>query len=144
MNVPDCPDNCVDENVFNENYDNGDLSESEDSSTEDQMMIGDDEFGTTLGISVELAIANYEAAGSEVDEEPERITVAGNKDMMNDEVDGALNQIISELDLPYKLAEFQRVAINGLAQKKNLVLVSPTGSGKMNIPLLASLVLRKT
>ena len=50
---------------------------------------------------------------------------------------------MTELDLPYKPSEFQRVAVNTLGMLNNLVLVSPTGTGKMDVPLLAALVLRK-
>ena len=133
---PDC------DNVFNENYRSEYSSDSEDSSTEEQLIV-DDDSAITLGISVEQAMANYEAAGRDVDEEPDRITVAGNANLIKSEVDDLLTQIVSDLKLPYTLADFQRVAINGLALKKNIVLVSPTGSGKMSIPLIASQLLRK-
>ena len=62
---------------------------------------------------------------------------------MNSEVDEVLDRIVSELNLPYKPSEFQRVAVNTLGMQNNLVLVSPTGSGKMDVPLLAALVLRE-
>ena len=102
-----------------------------------------DQFSHQLGITIEQADANLESAGQYVDEEGERITVAGNMDLMDDDADILLNEIVRDLQLPYKLAEFQRVSVNALAQKKNVILVSPTGSGKMSIPLLATLVLRK-
>ena len=58
-------------------------------------------------------------------------------------MDEVLDRIVSELNLPYKPSEFQRVAVNTLGMQNNLVLVSPTGSGKMDVPLLAALVLRE-
>ena len=35
------------------------------------------------------------------------------------------------------------MAINAIGQMKNLILINPTGSGKMTIPLLSALLLRK-
>ena len=134
--------------VLDENNHFGDTSEDTD---EEDLVVDenqyDDQVGEVgrdnLGISVEQARANIEAAGTEVDEEPERITVQGNEDLINPEVDKILDNIVTDLKMPYKPAQFQRVAINALGDMKNLVLVSPTGSGKMNIPLLATLVLRQ-
>ena len=95
-----------------------------------------------LGISKALAIANYLAAGTEVEEESDRITVNGNAELISPEVDAILDEIVVDLDLPYKPSDFQRVAVNCVGMQKNLVLVSPTGSGKMDVPLLSALVLR--
>ena len=50
-------------------------------------------------------------------------------------MDEVLDRIVSELNLPYKPSEFHRVAVNTLGMQNNLVLVSPTGSGKMDVPL---------
>ena len=96
-----------------------------------------------LGISEELARKNYIAAGTEVEEEKDRITVAGNPDLMNPEVNSILDRILLDLNLPYKMSDFQRVAVNCVGSQKPLVLVSPTGSGKMDVPLVSALVLRK-
>ena len=63
--------------------------------------------------------------------------------LMDEEANAVLDELVSHLQLPYQLAEFQRVTINALAQKQNVILVSPTGSGKMSIPLLATQVLRR-
>ena len=96
-----------------------------------------------LGISLDLARENYLAAGEEVEEERETITVEDNKHHITAEVDSILNKIVQVLSLPYKLTDTQRVAVNILGGQKNLILVSPTGSGKMNVPLLSILVLRE-
>ena len=96
-----------------------------------------------MGISLVQARANYDNAGVEVQEEPEGITVADNADLMDSATNSILDEILEGIKLPYIVADFQRVAINILGQMKSLVLVSPTGSGKMTIPLLASLVLRR-
>ena len=47
--------------------------------------------------------------------------------------------------MSHQPAEFQRVAVNALGEQINVILVSPTatGSGKMNVPLHATLVLRE-
>ena len=96
-----------------------------------------------LSISAEQARFNYEQAGNLVQEEPDRISVSGNQHWMDPAIDGILDDVVDKIGMTYKPAEFQRVAINSLAQMENLVLVSPTGSGKMNVPLLATLVLRE-
>ena len=63
--------------------------------------------------------------------------------MMDPVIDLMLDEIVLKLEMPYQPADFQRVAVNALGQMKSVVLVSPTGSGKMNVPLLAIEVLRK-
>jgi len=45
--------------------------------------------------------------------------------------------------LPYEITDFQKLSINTLLQKKDLILLSPTGSGKMNVILMGILGLRK-
>ena len=132
------------ESIFFEDYQ---IEEDSDDSGEDNDEVSleltkniDDE---KLGISEKQAKANLVAAGTEVDEEAERITVAANENLMNPEVDSILDDIVEELKLPYIPAEFQRVAVSVLGDMKNLILVSPTGSGKLNIPLWATLVLRR-
>ena len=76
-----------------------------------------------LGISVEQARANLEAAGSEVDEDPEKITVNGNLDLMSKDVDELLDEIVEDLEMKYKPVDFQRVAVNALGESKNVILV---------------------
>ena len=97
----------------------------------------------TLDISESLADQNYEAAGTEVEEEVDQISIEKNKHLINQEVDSILDDIVTNLKMPYRPSEFQRVSVNALGQQKNVVLVSPTGSGKMNVALLATLVLRE-
>ena len=104
---------------------------------------GSGEEGTRLGISDALARDNYVAAGEEVEEEKDSITLEDNSQYITEEVDSILDNIVQDLSLPYKLADFQRVAVNVLGAQKNLILVSPTGSGKMNVPLLSVLVMRE-
>ena len=100
------------ESIFNEDY----LAEegSDDSEEEHEEMdleVVEDNVDKKLGISEKQAKANLEAAGTEVDEEAERITVAANYDLMNPEVDAILDNIVEDLKIPYNPAEFQRVAV---------------------------------
>ena len=88
-----------------------------------------------LDISEEQADSNLNSAGTEVEEEKDRISVEKYKHLIVTEIDECLDNIVEELSMPYKTSEFQRISVNALAQMKNVVLVSPTGSGKMNVPL---------
>jgi len=96
-----------------------------------------------MNISEELARSNYEAAGTLVDEEPERILLEEYKHLMDEEVDQVFSQVLAEGKVKYEPVDFQRISVNILAQQKTLILISPTGSGKMNIPLWVVLVLQK-
>ena len=159
-----CQDPVLDE-VFYESYNHissdSDNSDSEDDKENDRdsdvitvaedpgSLVGMEESGdgevveVKLGITEEEADLNYLAAGTEVEEEEDGITVAGNSELINPEVEEILDEIVRDLDLPYKLSDFQRVAVNTIGMLKHLVLVSPTGSGKMDVPLLSVLVLRE-
>ena len=64
-------------------------------------------------------------------------------EIMNEDIDKILDQVVNDCGMVYSPAEFQRVAVNALGSLRNVILISPTGSGKMNVPLLATLVLRK-
>ena len=129
-------------NVFEENYE----LNSEDGSG-DEVSDADDEFTISdeynLSISVGHARRNYDAAGTLVDENKETITVKEYAHLISEKVDDLLDKVVEETKLPYMPVDFQRVAVNVLGSLKSLILISPTGSGKMSVPLLAILVLRK-
>ena len=127
--------------ILSEDY--GSNSSCSDEETPNLSVAVDGYQEANLGISEAMARKNYVNAGEEVTEESDRITVAANSYLINTEVNAVLDQIVTELDLPYKPSEFQRVAVNVIASQKNLILVSPTGSGKMDVPLLSVHVLRK-
>ena len=114
-------------------------SSEEDVDSDDEIGIGSER----LGITKALADANYEYAGEEVDEEDDQISVDKFNYLIDREIDSFLDTVVAEKQMPYTPSDFQRVTVNALGQMKNVVLVSPTGSGKMNVPLLATLVLRK-
>ena len=96
-----------------------------------------------LSISEELAHRNYQSAGVEVPEEHERILIRDYEHLMDSSVNSILDKVVQEANMPYSPVDFQRLAINALGQSQNVILVSPIGSGKMNVPLLAALVLRE-
>ena len=117
--------------AFYENYgDESDTSDEEVGAAENDCGDGFIQDEHNLGISIQQANLNYESAGCEIVEPPDEITVAGNLEVMNEEVDLVLDQVVSECDMSYKPAEFQRVAVNALGSMKNVILISPTGSGK--------------
>ena len=115
----------------------------DEQTTDDDMCQINEQENMNLGISLHLAEQNYASAGTEVEEEPDQITIADNADLIDLLVDAVLDEQVTECNMKYKPSEMQRVSINALGSLKNLILVSPTGSGKMNVPLLAALVLRK-
>ena len=138
--------------VFEENHYSSDNSEED----EDEEDIGlnlsknaasdpeaSDEDDSQLDISRHQARLNYNMAGSFAEEESDQISVKNYGSYISKSVDSTLNEVTKEVDLSYELADFQRIAINVIGSKKSLILVSPTGSGKMSVPLLATLVLRK-
>lgn len=129
--------------IFDEDY-AGVETDSDDELGMDNLVVTDlDVDELKLDISSAQAKANYDAAGTEVTEEPDKITVAKNAAIMNSEVNDILDKLVEHIQMPYIPAEFQRVAISALGGMNNVVLISPTGSGKMNVPLLATLVLRE-
>ena len=131
------------EDVFFEEYDEGNCSSSEEETFVEESATLPEQEEVKLGISSALAKANYNAAGFEVEEDPEQITVAKYSELINAKVDSLLDDVVNECQMEYQPSEMQRVSVNAVGTLKNVVLVSPTGSGKMNVPLLATLVLRK-
>ena len=79
----------------------------------------------------------YEKAGEHVEEEESQITLAKYDYLLSDEVATIIDQVLEENPLPFKLQDFQLLALHALGSLKNVVLVSPTGTGKMIIAYLA-------
>ena len=117
--------------VFYENY-NGESDTSEDS---EELVgeVGDESFGIgglnievdhemKLGISQDLARANYEKAGTEVIEEKDAITIEKNAHLINPDVEVILEDVLKEINLPYSLTDFQRVAVNTVCSFKGTSL----------------------
>jgi superfamily II DNA helicase RecQ len=117
------------------------LESSEESDDSD----GVDEFDDTgMDITRQLAKKNYRTAGSEVPEPPPSVRVEDYADIMDPDVVNVLNEVVEKIGLPYVPAPFQRVAAVALGSRRHVVMVMGTGSGKMTVPLLSSLILRRT
>ena len=91
----------------------------------------DDEFDTGLMITREAAERNYQIAGTLVDEPPDEISISNNEHLLNDTVHAHIMEVLQQAKVTYKLADFQLLSLHVLGSKKNLILISPTGSGKM-------------
>ena len=63
--------------------------------------------------------------------------------LLKDEINVFLNQVLDENPLPFILQDFQKLSIHALGRGYNVILISPTGSGKMVVVYLAILVLQK-
>ena len=120
-----------------------DVSEEEEELEEVRRPLEETVSNVKINISEGLARSNYEAAGTLVDEEPERITIAEYNHLIDEVVDTVFNEVLADAKIKYTPVDFQRISVNVLAKQKTLILISPTGTGKMNIPLWANLVLRK-
>ena len=85
----------------------------------------------------------YEKAGTAVKEDPEQITIEKYNYLLKDEVHLIIQEVLSENPLPFKLQDFQLLTLHSLGSLKNVILCSPTGSGKMICAYLQILVLQK-
>ena len=88
------------------------------------------QFDMVMGITKEEATKNYNEAGYLVPEEPDQINLSQFGHLKNPQNEPILQQILTNLALPYDLAAFQTVSIHSLMEKKDLLLLSPTGSRK--------------
>ena len=84
-----------------------------------------------LLISEVEAKMNYEEAGEMMHEEEDPISINQNPEIMNSQVSPVLQRVLQKLSLPYEQSDFQKLALHSLLQKKDVILLSPTGSGKV-------------
>ena len=85
-----------------------------------------------LAISQAKADFNYMMAGGEVEEPPDDISIAKYQHLMlNDAVHMKIMEVLDDTKIKFKLSDFQLISLHVLGSKRNLILVSPTGSGKM-------------
>ena len=124
------------EDLFLEN--NGDEVEEEDDYEEE------DEKDVELYITEHHAKWNYNIAGSKMSVEEDSIKIEDFQDFITMRAEAALDEVDSRLGLPYETAPFQRIAINAAVEHKNVVLVKECGSGKLDVALKGSLVMRIT
>ena len=95
------------------------------------------------GLTQIYAETLYESAGKVVEEEDDQISLAKYNHLLNDKVATILQQVLVENPLPFELQDFQKLALHAIGNFQNVILISPTGSGKMLVAYLAILVLQK-
>ena len=100
------------------------MSQSEE---EDVNLVNED-----LLISADDANRNYLMSGSIVQEKSDEIDKVRYEYLMtNDKVDTMIKEVLRDVHLPFSLTDTQLLSLHVLGNKNNLILVSPTGSGKM-------------
>ena len=128
------------ENLFEE--ENGGLDVTFD---EEMLQELAEEEENGLAITKEHATANYLRAGVPTLEQEAEIKYEDFAHALDPRVEQELEAVLAEeVHLPYALVDFQRIGVVALAGGQNLVMVIGTGEGKMTVPLLASLVIRRT
>ena len=73
---------------------------------------------------------NYEKSGKLVTADDDQIRIEDYQHLMDSSVTSFIDKVVDELSLPYNLSDFQTLSLNILLQKKDLILLSPTGTGK--------------
>ena len=114
------------------------MAEDEDEEEEE------DKDTVQLSISAEHAEANYLNAGAHMEEFEDSVKIEDFKEYISEKAEAALQDLDTELNLPYETAPFQRIAINCIAENKSVILVKECGSGKMDVALKGALVKRVT
>ena len=85
-----------------------------------------------LLISADDANRNYLMSGAIVQEKSDEIDKVRYEYLMtNDKVDTRIKEVLRDVNLPFSLTDTQLLSLHVLGNKNNLILVSPTGSGKM-------------
>ena len=85
----------------------------------------------------------YGEVGQVASKMNEELTLEKNLHLLRDQVGHIIEQVLVENPLPFPLLDFQKLALHQIGSLNNVILVSPTGSGKMVVVYLAILVLRK-
>ena len=106
--------------------------------------IGIDTTELHISVSKEESDVLYDTAGMLIKEDEHNITMRSHSYLLNDFVHSVIQEVLNEHPIPFKLQDFQLLTLYALgSQKSVVVLVSPTGSGKMICTYLGSLVLQK-
>ena len=82
-------------------------------------------------VSKETAIDNYNKAGELIPEDAEQITLEKYQHVLSDSVHLIIQEVLQEHHVPFKLQQFQMLTLHALGSLNNVVLLSPTGTGKM-------------
>ena len=85
----------------------------------------------------------YELAGDLVEAEDDQISLTRHNHLLSDDVAIILEQVLEEHPLPFQLAPFQKLALHAIGSLKNVILLAPTGAGKMVVAYLSIFVLQK-
>ena len=96
-----------------------------------------------LPIDTEQANWNYDQAGGLVQEEEDQISLHVYSHLLQDKIHLMIQEVLIEVKLPYNPTDFQLLSLHVLGHRKNLFLISPTGSGKTLVIYLGILLLRK-
>ena len=123
--------------MFVDDIDNGEDEDEDEARYEDEAEI-------ELYISKEHAAKNYGEAGSRMSIEEDNIKITNFEHLITVKAQAALDEVDARLGLPYETAPFQRIAINAAVGHKNVVLIKECGSGKLDVALKGSLVMRIT
>lgn len=97
----------------------------------------------TTSFSKQLAVELYEKAGTMLPEDAEEITIEKYNYLLNDSVHLIIQEVLAEHPLHFNLQEFQLITLHCLGSLKNVILLSPTGTGKMLCAYYGVLVLQK-
>ena len=76
-------------------------------------------------------------------EQEEDISVDKYGHLLVDKVAQTLQIVLEENPLPFELQDFQKLTLHALVSGENVILISPTGSGKMIVAFLAIKLLQK-
>ena len=85
----------------------------------------------------------YEKAGSLMKEESVVMNIEKPSFLLNDPVHLLIQEVLREHPLPFKLQDFQLQTLYCLGSLKNVILVAPTGSGKMMCAVYGVQLLQK-
>ena len=113
----------------------------EDHSEDEEELV--DTGGTGLSITKNKADWLYDQAGELIDEDQEQLTVELYRHLLSDKVHSIIQEVLEENRIQYKLQDFQLLTLHSLGSLRNVILVCPTGCGKMLCSYLGTLVLRK-
>ena len=86
----------------------------------------------------------YKEAGGLVEEQEDEISLVRHYSLLSDKVEFIIKEVLAEHPLKFELQPFQLVSLHALGSGLNVILVAPTGAGKMIVAYLAILVLQKT
>jgi len=115
-----------------------------DSSDESQPMEGSSfDVPDDINISQQTADQIYNMAGQVTVEDKSSIFVEDYPHAFTPESKAALKAVLEDLQLSFTLSPFQEIAVNGLLNGLDVLVIVPTGSGKMLVVYLFALALRK-